>query len=246
MLKIITTPLSRLRNSQHLFLMTEFIRLVLDSTVAKLGLESYFPGFQTAVDAETVAIEVEHGSMFTEKIDELIVLREKYYGAYLKLIDNGLDHFDQTVVDAAKLLERLHTKYSLILHKTKAEKMTDFANLSGELKKPEYADAVLKIGAVVWTAKIQEINDLCTVHVDSRDKEGSVRPDGNVHDARMVVDSIYNTMIERINASVIMNGQADYAEFIDQLNLKIENLKNTMAQQQGAKNSPVATATPTA
>ena len=240
MLKITTAPLSRLRSSQHLFLMNDFIRLVLETPSVRAIVEPYLQDLQKAVEAEVIADEVEQGSMFTEKIDQLIVLREKYYGAFHNLVDNGLNHFDETVVESAELLERLLNKYSDILHKTKAEKMTDFTKFIGELQKPNYATAVMRINAVEWAAKIQEVNAACTVHSDSREKEETARPKENVHDARRVVDPLYNGIIERINATITLNGEAGYVEFVDRLNLKITNLKNTMSQQQGAKKTPDA------
>lgn len=237
MLRIITAPLSRLRSSQHLFLMNDFIRLVLETPSVRAIIEPYLQDLQRAVDEETLADKVEQGSMFTEKIDQLIVLREKYYGAFHNLVDNGLNHFDEKVVEAAKLLERLLNKYSDILHKTKAEKMTDFSELIGELQSPDYVAAVFKVNAVEWVAKIEEVSLACTVHADNREKEGIARPKENVHDARRVVDPLYNAIIERINATITLNGEAAYADFVDRMNSKIEGLKNTMAQQQGAKHS---------
>jgi len=56
-----------------------------------------------------------------------------------------------------------------------------------------------------------------------------------VHDARLAVDPIYISMVDRVNASVILKGEAGLKEFISQLNVKINNIKNTMAQQEGAK-----------
>lgn len=241
MLRIISAPLSRYRSSQHLFLMNEFIRLVSENPSVRIIVEPYLQNLQRAVEAEIIADQVEYGSIYTEKINELIVLREKYYGALRNLVDNGLNHFDANAVEAAKLLDRLLNKYVDILYKTRTEKMTDFTNLANELQKPEYAAAVVKINAAEWTAKIQEINSACAGHADSRDKEGAARHDGNVHDARRVVDPLYNSMVDRINATVLLNGEAGFTEFINQMNLKIEHLKNTMAQQQGAKKTPDAT-----
>ena len=242
MLRIISAPLSRYRSSQHLFLMNEFIRLAFENPSVRMVVDLYLQDLQKAVEAEIRADEAEYGSAYTEKINDLIVLREKYYGAVRNLVDNGLNHFDASVVEAAKLVDRLLNKYIDILYKTRTEKMTDFTNLANELQKPEYIAAVSKINAAEWTVKIQEINIACAGHVDSRDKESVARHDGNVHDARRVVDPLYNSMVDRINATVLLNGEAGFTEFIKQINVKIENLKNTMAQQQGAKKAPDATA----
>lgn len=235
MIKISSAPLSRLRSSQHLFLMTEFARLVLEHDPKKLDLEILLPELQQAIAVEQVAVKAEMGSPLTQTINGLIILREKYYKAILKLIDNGLDHFDPTVVEAAKKLERLTNKYSNILGKTKTEKITDFGELCNELQKPESVAAVAKISAAEWALKVFETNTEAIRLINQRDAEEAARPEGNVHDARLAVDPIYISMVDRVNASVILKGEAGLKEFISQLNVKINNIKNTMAQQEGAK-----------
>jgi hypothetical protein len=56
-----------------------------------------------------------------------------------------------------------------------------------------------------------------------------------VHDARDVTDRIYHTITSRVNAATILNGDATYASFINQLNGAIEAMKTTMNQQEAAR-----------
>ena len=238
MLKIINIQLSRLRASQHLRLMIELIRLILEETSSRLGIEFLFPAFQSAVAKETVAVEVERGSSITEKIDALIISREKCFGGLNNLVENGQAHFDPTKVDAAKKLRRVMDKYENIQNKTKGEKLVDFQNLTLELQTAENAPYCLLLGVSEWVDKIQEVNAECNTQNALRTKENGERPDGNVHDARMVVDPLYNAIVERVNALAVVNGDANYQNFITQLNVVIENLKITLAQQQPKKEKP--------
>lgn len=233
MLKIILAPLSRMRNGQHLHLMIEMIRLILEETSEKLGISSLFPTFQSAVATENIAVEVERGSGITEKIDDLVIQREKFYGGFNHLIENGLVHFDPAKVDAAKRVSRVVDKYANILRKTRAEKFVDFNNLTLELQNPENGADVLLLGAQDWVMKVFVLNAEGLKLNGLRIKETGARPDGNVGKVRKETDISYNAIVNKINALVLVNGEDNYRSFITQLNGVIDSLKITMAQQQG-------------
>jgi len=233
MLKIILAPLSRMRNGQHLHLMIEMIRLILEETAEKLGISSLFPAFQSAVATENIAVEVERGSSITEKIDELILQREKFYGGFNHLIANGLVHFDPAKVNAAKRVNRVMDKYSNILSKTRAEKFVDFNNLTLELQSPENGADVSLLEAGDWVVKVFELNAEGLKLNGQRNKETGERPDGNVRKVRKETDLYYNAIVNKINAQVLVNGVENLQSFITQLNGVIESIKITLAQQQG-------------
>jgi len=233
MLKIIPAPLSRMRNGQHLHLMIELIRLIIEETVEKLGISSLFPVFQSAVDRENKAVEVERGSDITEKIDELIIQREKFYVGFNHLIENGLLHFDPAKVNAAKRVYRVLEKYSNIHKKTRVEKFVDFNNMTLELQGPEIAPDVMLLGAHDWVVKIFELNAEGLKLNAQRIKETGSRPDGNVHEARQETDPYYKAIVDKINAQVLVNGVDNFQSFITQLNGVIVGLKITLARQQG-------------
>lgn len=110
-----------------------------------------------------------------------------------------------------------------------------FRNLTDELLSPENLPHVTLLNAMEWAQKIKEENDEYSTLSNSRIKEEGERPSANVHDARDVIDPIYHDIVNRINAQVTLNGEANYISFITQLNGAIEELKTTMSQQQSAK-----------
>ena len=61
---------------------------------------------------------------------------------------------------------------------------------------------------------------------------------------RTQIDASYRTITERINALILINGEADYANFVNELNQRIESYSVMLAQRKGrnAKNTPPAPA----
>jgi len=57
-------------------------------------------------------------------------------------------------------------------------------------------------------------------------------------DARVLVDAAYNIIINRINALIVINGDAVYATFVGELNLRIEHYNNLIAQRKGRNGKP--------
>ena len=235
MIKIIAAPLPELRVEQHLSLMTNVKRLIIEEPAVKLILVVEEPQFADALADEIVAEKVASGSEITDSMDKLFALRAKYYSGLEHAVEMGLCHFDPSVAEAATSMKKLMDKYGNINRKTNAEKTVSFRNITDEMLSPENLPKLIKISAKEWAEKVKEENDEYSALSDSRTKEASGRPSGNVHDARDVTDRIYHNIVTRVNAAAVLNGEAGYASFINQLNGVIEALKTTLSQQTTAR-----------
>jgi hypothetical protein len=65
----------------------------------------------------------------------------------------------------------------------------------------------------------------------------------NVRESRNLTEDTYNAIVEQINALALVNGDADYAEFIDKVNYYVDYYKNTLAARKGRSKAEAATAT---
>ena len=67
----------------------------------------------------------------------------------------------------------------------------------------------------------------------------AARISSNVRNARIVVDPLYQAIVDQVNALTLVEGETDYAEFIDRLNYYINYYKATVAARRGRKgNNP--------
>jgi len=238
-MKIIAAPLPELRDEQHLSLMTGVKKLISEEPAVKLILVVEEPQFSDALAAEVVAEKVASGSEITDSMDKLFVLRAKHFTGLEHAVEMGLCQFDPTIESIAVSVKKVMDKYGNINRKTNAEKTVSFRNLTDELLSAENLPKVTQIGAKAWAEKVKEENDEYSALTDSRTKEVKGRPSGNMHDARDVTDRIYHIITARVNAAATLNGEANYASFINGLNGAIEALKATMSQQFTARHKQV-------
>ena len=52
-------------------------------------------------------------------------------------------------------------------------------------------------------------------------------------EVRNKLDASYKTIVSRINALIIVNGETAYCDFVTELNICIESYKLNLAQRQG-------------
>jgi hypothetical protein len=71
----------------------------------------------------------------------------------------------------------------------------------------------------------------------NRYEESAARTDLVLKDCRQKVDSIYHTMVERINALVVIEGSVAYADFIRNLNVVIDKYTAILAHRRGKVHS---------
>ena len=244
MMKIIAAPLPELRDEQHLSLMTEVKTLISKEPAVKQILVVEEPLFLDALALEVIAEKVASGSEITKKMDDLFALRAKHYNGLEHAVEMGLCHFDPTIENMAASVKKLMDKYGNINRKTNAEKTVSFTNLTDQLLSAENLPKTTQIGAKPWAEKVKEENDEYRALVESRTSEVTGRTSGNMHDARDVTDRIYHTIIARVNAAATLNGEANYASFINKLNGTIDALKVTMSQQFTARHKQVLPASP--
>lgn len=224
MIKIIHAPLTRFRNDQHLFLMTKAQFLILQETAAKLGIEIYDSEFNNAVTVETATVAVEEGSIYTKKMNAKAGERKDLLAGFEHLVENGLRHYDPAKKDASEHIARVMAVYGNINKKSKAEKTTAIRNLTHDLLAPENLPFLTLIEGTDWAMKLQSVNEEVDTIYLTRNNEETERISGNVRAARAVTDPVYTNIVDKINAQVIVNGEADYVHFINQLNGIIEDL----------------------
>lgn len=245
MIKIIHAPLTRFRNDQHLFLMTKTQFLILQETAAKLGIEILDSEFNDAVAVETASVAVEEGSIYTEKMNAKADERSQLLSGFNHLLENGLRHYDPAKRDASEQLARVKAVYGNINKKSKTEKTTAIRNLTHDLLTPENMPFLTLIEGTEWVTKLQAVNEEVDTIYLTRNDEETERISGDVRAARTVTDPIFTAIVEKVNAEVIVNGEANYLHFINQLNGIISDLITNLNSGKGGSDKPNAPETPT-
>lgn len=80
-----------------------------------------------------------------------------------------------------------------------------------------------------WVAELHTQYDAFMAASAARTAEEALRITGLVKEARKQADAAFRTLVERVNALVIVNGEEPYATFIDHVNVILNEARATLA-----------------
>ncbi|MDR2474374.1 MAG: DUF6261 family protein [Bacteroidales bacterium] len=135
---------------------------------------------------------------------------------------------------AAQKIELVLEHYGNIAAKAFDQETAAIDDLLRELNDNHSADiSALALGD--WLARLDVENQTFKTLMANRYVEISQRPATRMKTARAEVDKAFRAMLNMIEALVMVNGNAAYSAFIDELNAVSERYKNQLAQAAGKR-----------
>ncbi|AHW61786.1 hypothetical protein SAMN05444285_102229 [Draconibacterium orientale] len=235
---IVNIPLTRLRHNDYFQYMTDVKGLVTQATPAALNVEEEAVAFDNSFTALDEAINVDKGSVFTEKIQDADHRRDNTWSALNGRVKATLYSPIPEEVEAAKHLERVFNLYGNIRNLSLKEQTAAATNLNNDLKKPKMAVHCQTIGITPWVLAHEAENTAVNDLQNQRDSEKANRNYTKAKEVRVAFDEEYNALVNRINAMVTLRMATPVIEnFIIEVNQKIKNLENQLAVRQGHRDS---------
>ncbi len=230
MQKIESIALTRLRNNEHFQFMTDVDLLITTSQPAELGIENQYPAFKTTFTAEDAAMRAEFGSLKSKSIGELDNLRDQTWQAILLRTKAAQLSPFANEVESAEVIMRIIDRYGDVRAVSYNEETTGITNLVTDLLLPANAEHLNKVAIQRWVPELKSQNEQFQTVFNERNTELSDRISGDVKAIRAQIDPIYEKLMERINATIVMEIAKPAAiSFISQLNEKIKYYKTTLA-----------------
>lgn len=154
-------------------------------------------------------------------------------------IKSGVKHFNAEVREPAKRLKILRASSGDITRKAYSKESGDIVKLLSDLKGPYAADvAAVKISDWVGELEVNQNNFVATQN-HRYDEEGE-KTRVRMKKVRVEVDEAYRIMVKKINALIIVNGEAPYVEFVNKFNQRIDAYTNNLAIYKGKMGSSSA------
>lgn len=232
-----------LHNDEHDQLHSDIESLIEAETPEKLNIVELFLSYKQARIAEKEAIQADQGSVYTKTITESDAYRDDLDLGFELLVESQLHHFDPEVREKAGRVWRIIQQYGNIRKLNYSAESSNMTNRNAEIRSRYDADvaALGKGQGLEWLNKLDEANKQFISHFGDRATEATSRISGNVLNTRIAVDNIFADITTRINALVVVNGEAIYGTFIDKVNYYINYHKNTIAARKGRKKGGDAT-----
>ena len=177
---------------------TDTVGLATADAKVKTKVTAELTALQTALKAEDDALALSKANLLSGEIKTLDTERDKHYKALRKAIKFFLNHPDAELVKAAQRLERLLKDYN-IDPKMQLDRETGLLlNLISDLETKSAAD----VTALALTPVVQAMKQ-----------------------AQHASDEAYRTLIQKVNALAVVEGEADYADFISKMNEQVKHYK---------------------
>jgi len=245
--KLEEITLSRFRNTEHFQFMTDVDQLITTATPLELGIDGLYPSFKTTLTAEDATMRTELGSIRSKTIEELDTLRDKTWNAILLRVKSTLLSPIAIEVESALIIKRIIDLYGDVRSKTYNEESAAITNLVNDLMLPANSDHLNLTGINMWVNALQMQNEQFKTIFNERNAEFAERESGDVRAIRLQIDPLYEKLVERINATIVMEIAKPAAiSFVSQLNEKIRYYKTTLAARatRAKSNETPETATP--
>ncbi len=232
-MKIENSNLSALHNEEHFQFHTQFTNLVREHTAEILKISepfenSYLPCYQR----ENESIKLILKSSFTEILQKMDEERDRVALGLVQVIKAHINHPEPEVVKAAKRLKIVVDAYGKMYEKSYNKETAAIYNLVQDLTGAYSADATM-LNLDNWIAGLDNCNQQFEGLEKERYLELMERTDLRMETIREEIDPIYQMIVERINALIIIEGEAAYARFVEEHNLHIEHYKTIIAQRRG-------------
>lgn len=239
-MKIEKFPLLRLRNEEHFQFDTDFKTLVVQATPVALGVEALFASWLAGYAQESEAIEVIRKSSITDEIFAADERRDRIFRGFCLTVEAVTYHYNPVWVQAALRLKTVTDHYGNLTVMSYLEETASIANFISELNGARAAD-IATINAGVWLSELENSNTAFSNLMSSRFTESAGKPQLNIKQVRSASDTAYNRIIDFVNIMVVMNGEAAYAGFINELNKRVEYYRTLLNKRKPGddKDAPV-------
>ena len=91
-----------------------------------------------------------------------------------------------------------------------------------------------------WVSKLKADNQAYEALVTGGYEEEAAKTELKAKETRTEIDKVVHQIIERIEALIVIEGEANYAEFVRRLNLIFDKYANTLALRKGIAKAEAA------
>ena len=221
------------RNNEHFQFQTEFKALVEAYDPQTLNIEVLFGQYLTLYQAEDEALIKIAKNSFSEVRGDADRLRDRTFRGLDDTVKAARNHFDPEVVEAARLIRIPIDAFGNVAQLPLNEETSAIFNLIQELRAKQAAN-ISKLSLAPWIDKLEADNRAYETLVEGGYKEESEKTELKAKQVRAEVDVTVRKIFDRIEALIVVDGESDYAEFVRQINVRLEKYDNIIAQRAGA------------
>jgi hypothetical protein len=225
--------LPRLRNGENLNFHFESVEQLDRANPDLLGVAEQTKTYRVACEGLKRSVDVFSASELSAESTRLDMRRDRAYSASKAFLKLCLNDEDETKAEVAERIITIFRNTEKELgHPINVGLAKESVIISSLLRNLEpYSADIEQIGATDRIKRLEEANQAYIDLQFERYLEKSNKPSGDVKASRVVADTAYRTIIDRINAQILLNGDEVFAPYVKLQNTLIEKYKLLLAQQ---------------
>ena len=229
MKKITTINLTRLRTEEDF----GFLKLVLAETENLPAeetpsiLTAAVNSFETAFNAFDAALKASATNPATASATDADVERDQSWRGINAYVKAMCSHPTDDVASAATEAKSLFDKYGDPTSLAQTEESGVLHNLLQDL---EAFDSLKRTSLAldVWIADLKTKEEAFLAAAARRTEADAARQVGIVKETRTAAEAAYRSLVDTVNALAMINGDAEYATFIEHVNAVIERQRTIL------------------
>lgn len=241
-MKIQKINLQPQRNAGHYQYLTDFGSSIVKHNPAALGIEALYAAFVPLLSDESEALNTVTKSPMTEEVEIGDKNRDFCFRGFSDSVKNKQNHYLPAVREAAKRIMVILNAYGNLAPKPFDEESGLLNTLILDLR-TQRADDLLTLEVLEWLNELERLNVAFVALIDARNSEEAMRTELRMKSVRKDIDAAYNAIVERVNALIVVNGEAVYAEFVKEVNARIKRAEDAIAQVRAVRKTPEASQT---
>ncbi len=230
MSEISSISTKRMDNGAHFAYHTETVACIEANAKVKAKLSSGLQNYKNMLAIEDQALKISQKSFLTDEIVEADTQRDAFFLGLKNTIKAFAAIPDATMQRAHKVLTQLLKDYSIDTGMQLDKETGLLMNLIDDLE-GKYAAEVEALSLNSLVAAMKTANEKVRTAISARNAEDSARQVGAMKAARVNVDEAYRLLIKYINAYALIEGDADYADFVALMNALIVRYKRQVLGQ---------------
>ena len=230
MKEIGTIALGRMNNGAHFLYVSDVLARAQADTKVSEKAAAQVSALKTAVAQEDRDLKLSQKSLLTDDIAQADSDRDQLYSGYKQAVKGFLDLPVENLAQAAKVLNQHIIDYAIDPREQLDKETGMLVNFLADLE-GKYAEQVSALSLTPFVTALKEANERVRTFTADRTEERMTQTVGALKNSRKASDEAYRTLVKWVNALALIEGETEYADFIDYVNTEITHYKREVIGQ---------------
>lgn len=227
---------SQLRNEEHFQFGTDILKILSDHNPEALKIQHEVLNYADCQAQEGILLNQISTSASTKSLAELDGERDDLFRGLVLTAKGALYHFDAEKRSRAGKLSIILAEYGNIARKSYDAESAALSKLTAEAKSI-YKDVFEGVGLLEWIDRLEAVNNEFQAVMHERYQETAEKQEGSLREFRLESDAAYLSLMDKLDAFMLITGDAMYAACIKELNACAKRYENMLAMRKGRKST---------